>query len=104
MIKTKKSQNSNFTCENCGRDVLRLVRESFRNHCPFCLYSKHVDDEPGDRASTCHGLMAPIGAKISAKGQQILHKCENCGFTRYNIFCDDDPNQSDDYELFLRLL
>ncbi|WDF05905.1 RNHCP domain-containing protein [Shouchella hunanensis] len=32
---------------------------SYRNHCPFCLYSKHQDIIPGDRASTCGGLMEP---------------------------------------------
>lgn len=26
-----------------------------RNHCPNCLYSLHVDIEPGDRESECGG-------------------------------------------------
>ena len=34
-----------FICENCGRKVEPLGY-SCRNHCPYCLYSKHVDIEP----------------------------------------------------------
>ncbi|WP_419962425.1 RNHCP domain-containing protein [Psychrobacillus sp. BM2] len=30
---------------------------SFRNHCPFCLFSKHLDNYPGDRSSECQDLM-----------------------------------------------
>ncbi|MCL2704437.1 MAG: RNHCP domain-containing protein [Defluviitaleaceae bacterium] len=99
----KKSENTGFTCEKCGRDVLRLERESYRNHCPFCLYSKHVDVEPGDRLNECGGLMAPVGARLSAKGAQVLHKCGVCGFARYNLITDDS-RQPDDYDLFLTVM
>lgn len=34
-----------FICENCGHKVQRLGY-SCRNHCPYCLYSKHVDINP----------------------------------------------------------
>lgn len=64
-----------------------------RNHCPYCLYSRHVDgDRPGDRASTCGGSMAPIGVFTRPKGEQVLvHRCHACGFERYNrIAADDD--------------
>ena len=100
---TKKSENSGFVCENCGADVLRLSSGSYRNHCPFCLCSKHVDVEPGDRASDCSSLMRPIGTKLSHKGAQILHKCVACGFERYNII-NQDPIQPDDYDLFLEIM
>ena len=36
-----------FICENCGKKVGKLGY-SCRNHCPYCLYSKHVDKNPGD--------------------------------------------------------
>jgi hypothetical protein len=39
--------------------VLPLSTGSYRNHCPACLWSKHVDVQPGDRAATCRGLMRP---------------------------------------------
>ena len=42
-----------FICENCGKKVTKLGYSS-RNHCPYCLHSKHVDIKPGDRMETCH--------------------------------------------------
>ena len=55
-------RNESFTCENCGTEVDLHPTGSARNHCPVCLCSLHVDDVlPGDRLSTCHGLMRPVG-------------------------------------------
>src|SRR3989344_4073116 len=48
-----------FICEHCGFAVEPLERGTCRSHCPKCLWSKHVDHEPGDRASSCHGMMEP---------------------------------------------
>ena len=48
-----------FVCENCGKKVLPLVY-SCRNHCSYCLHSKHVDKNPGDRAESCHGDLEPV--------------------------------------------
>ena len=31
-----------FICDNCGKRVPKLGYSS-RNHCPYCLHSKHVD-------------------------------------------------------------
>ncbi|MEA1909889.1 MAG: RNHCP domain-containing protein, partial [Patescibacteria group bacterium] len=50
-----------FTCEHCGYNVKGT---GYTNHCPKCLYSKHVDDVPGDRKNKCNGLMAPIGVEL----------------------------------------
>ena len=36
-----------FTCVHCGAEVLPMGKSS-RNHCPFCLWSLHVDILPGD--------------------------------------------------------
>jgi len=47
--------------------------------------------EIGDRQSNCHGLMMPRTIEPnSKKGQQIMHKCMDCGFERKNIVADDD--------------
>lgn len=100
---TKKDENTGFVCEQCGREVLRLLSGGYRNHCPFCLFSKHVDMEPGDRLSDCGGLMAPVGGRLGKKGTQILHKCQMCGFMRYNL-TTDDTRQADDYDLFLEIM
>jgi hypothetical protein len=63
-----------------------------RNHCPFCLYSRHVDGRtPGDRASTCGALMAPVGTFARSKGEQVIvHRCLGCGFERHNRIAADD--------------
>ena len=39
--------NEDFICENCGKDVEKSSYTA-RDHCPYCLYSKHVDINPGD--------------------------------------------------------
>lgn len=81
-----------FDCANCGKKVsLKAPGTHNRNHCPFCLYSLHVDVEPGDRKSSCDGLMAPIGKKIRTSGEEVLvHKCQKCGFERWNRVAGDD--------------
>lgn len=85
------SKNDNgFICENCKKEVSPLGYTS-RNHCPFCLHSKHLDINPGDRASDCGGLLVPIHAEISAKkGYVIVHKCEKCGEIHKNKAANDD--------------
>ena len=85
------SKNDNgFICENCKKEVPPLGYTS-RNHCPFCLHSKHLDVNPGDRASDCEGLLVPIHAEISAKkGYVIVHKCEKCGEIHKNKAANDD--------------
>ncbi len=64
-----------------------------RNHCPYCLYSRHVDAQvSGDRASRCGGLMEPIGHFQRRNGEYVLtHRCLVCGAERFNrIAADDD--------------
>ena len=78
----------NFICENCGEDV---VGTGYTNHCPKCLYSKHVDLEvPGDRASTCHGLMKPVGVVVKADAKTLTHQCLKCGKEMKNQASEDD--------------
>ena len=79
-----------FVCENCGKKVEKLGY-TCRNHCPYCLTSKHVDINPGDRQETCHGLLEPIGMEIdSKKGYVIIFKCKKCGQIRKNKAAKDD--------------
>ena len=59
-MKVFNELDEGFICENCGKNVNKLVYSS-RDHCPYCLYSKHVDINPGDRANKCEGLLKPIG-------------------------------------------
>ena len=79
-----------FVCENCGKKVGKLGY-SCRNHCPYCLYSKHVDKNPGDREEECHGMLEPIDIEInSKKGYVIVFKCIKCGAIRKNKVAEDD--------------
>ncbi len=81
-----------FTCEHCGKDVEELASGSYRNHCPYCLWSKHVDrDGPGDRASLCLGLMEPRGLDYrGSKGWMVDHVCTLCGKHIPNTAAPDD--------------
>jgi len=79
-----------FVCENCGEKVAKLGY-SCRNHCNHCLYSKHVDKNPGDRLEECHGLLEPIGIELDGKkGYVIVFKCQKCGQIRKNKAAKDD--------------
>ena len=79
-----------FICENCGKKVKKLGY-SCRNHCNYCLNSKHVDKNPGDRSETCHGILEPVGIEInSKKGYVIVFKCKKCGAIRKNKAAEDD--------------
>ena len=79
-----------FVCENCGKLVPKL-NYSCRDHCPYCLYAKHVDIFPGDRSEECRGMLEPVGIENnSKKGYVIIYKCKKCGKTRKNIAAKDD--------------
>lgn len=76
--------DAGFRCGHCGFSVLPLGKTS-RNHCPRCLYSLHVDVNPGDRAADCGGLMRPVSCTPDPqKGYIITHRCEVCGALRRN--------------------
>ena len=84
-----KNDNS-FICLNCGREVSKLGYTS-RDHCPYCLYSIHVDIVPGDRKNDCLGKLKPISIEEnSKKGYVIVYKCEKCGEIKKNKSATDD--------------
>ena len=74
-------------CENCGE---KNVGTGYTNHCKKCLWSKHVDINPGDRAESCKGMMCP--QKLDFKGGKhiIYHKCIKCKAERKKILEKDD--------------
>ncbi len=87
------ARNDPFKCEHCGKEVEPIrFGGSYRNHCPFCLYSKHVDGPvPGDRVEPCHGLMEPVAVTTRRTGEFVLtHRCTKCGFERLNRIAGDD--------------
>ncbi len=74
MTFTKKTEN--FTCKHCGHKV---KGNGFTNHCPKCLYSRHVDVWPGDRKEECGGLMEPVGMELKNEKYILTHRCLVCG-------------------------
>ena len=66
-----------FICEKCGN---RVKGKGYTDHCPQCLWSKHVDINPGDRLSKCNGLMEPIGITVKNDKYIIYYCCTKCGF------------------------
>ncbi|MGC8944282.1 MAG: RNHCP domain-containing protein [Minisyncoccia bacterium] len=103
-----KKERLDFICEHCGKKVYQnnLLGNHERNHCPYCLWSKHEDlKESGDRLSDCHGLMEPIGLTFK-KGKHnkygldkigeilLIHKCTKCGKINLNhLAADDNENE-----------
>lgn len=86
--------NEIFKCKVCGREIIpEGAGSDHRNHCPNCLSSLHVDEEPGDRASGCGGIMEPISVWVRKNGEwAIIHRCKCCGKLSSNrIAADDNP-------------
>ena len=91
-IFSKKDEE--FICQNCNKKVAKLGYTS-RDHCPYCLHSIHIDNNPGDRSCTCLGDLKPIGVENYKNGlYKIIYKCEKCGVIKKNVQAkDDDINE-----------
>ena len=72
-----RRRTTSFRCGNCRLDVpTDAVGTEHRNHCPNCLWSRHVDRSPGDRAAGCGSLMEPIAITVRGAGEWVLvHRC-----------------------------
>lgn len=104
-MKLKKIKG--FECAYCHQWVPfdKFIGTRFRNHCPFCLWSKHVDEKKsGNRQAFCHGLMKPIGLTFKKEGfdkygkprqgeLMLIHQCQNCGQISINRLAADDESQ-----------
>jgi hypothetical protein len=89
----KPDGSEEFKCGHCRTFVGPTIWGGrHRNHCPICLYSRHVDrSHPGDRASDCRSMMEPIGAFARPGGEQVIvHRCRGCGIERHNRVAADD--------------
>ena len=86
--------SSSFRCRHCEAVVpARAMGTAHRNHCPNCLWSRHLDDRPGDRAASCGAPMEPIAISVRGSGEWVLiHRCTSCDVLRANRTAgDDDP-------------
>lgn len=84
-----------FVCEHCEHEV---KGSGFTNHCPVCLWSKHVDINPGDREESCQGLMEPTAVEHRKDSYRIRFRCIRCGKERWN-----KAAANDDFEVLLRI-
>ena len=93
-METKRfiKNDAGFVCANCKKEVGPLKYTS-RNHCPFCLFSLHVDITPGDRNNPCGGILEPVLSEPSPdlkKGYVVKFRCRKCGDTVRNRAAVDD--------------
>jgi len=95
VVKRFSRCREDFVCEHCGAQV---IGDGYTNHCPSCLYSKHVDIQPGDRRELCLGPMEPVSVEVSREKYVVVHRCLKCGVVRRNKAVKDD-----DVEVMIRL-
>ena len=88
----RRSAPDHFRCGHCHYDVpTDAVGTAHRNHCPTCLWSRHLDDAPGDRAANCGSSMEPIAIHVRGDGEWVLvHRCCGCGELHLNRTAGDD--------------
>ena len=81
-----------FRCVQCKERVDTVsYGTQHRNHCPNCLWSKHVDVTPGDRKSDCGSKMEPIAITSRPGGEwALIHRCLGCGVLHENRVAGDD--------------
>ena len=100
---SRHTENTGFTGALCGHAIEPLTTGRYRNHCPFCLHSLHVDIMPGDRHNTCHGLMEPLKVRSGKKGFQIVFRCKRCGTTNVNRIAEH-TQQPDDIDRLVAIM
>lgn len=93
-----------FKCLQCEANVTTQPMISGvqnRNHCPYCLCSRHVDHtKAGDRLSACKAIMQPIGLTVKPGRNKyggrlcgelmVIHRCSECGKLSINRLAADD--------------
>lgn len=84
-----------FICENCS---IKNNGNGYTNHCSECLYSKHVDNDPGDRLNSCAGLMEPIYVSYTNNEKYVVHKCIKCSLEKRNLL-----NETDSVEMMIQI-
>ena len=96
-----------FKCGHCHVTVSSahfLSGVNNRNHCPYCLWSCHLDlYAAGDRLSACKGQMRPVGLTMKLNRNKyrgdsggelmLIHQCVDCDSLSINrIAADDDAS------------
>src|SRR5204862_498432 len=78
------SRNGGFTCIHCRAAIPGAAwGTKHRNHCPRCLWSRHLDEQPGDRRAVCRAPMEPVAIEVRRDGEwAVIHRCTGCGELR----------------------
>jgi hypothetical protein len=84
-------RTEDFDCGHCGEPV---HGNGYTNHCPRCLWSRHVDVQPGDRAASCGGLMEPTGALYEGGRTVLVQRCVQCGRVWRNKVAEGDDQDA----------
>jgi hypothetical protein len=87
MSKKFQRKIEDFTCDHCG---FHIEGNGYTNHCPDCLWSKHVDVNPGDRLHACQGMMRPVHVETKDGSYIITHQCQKCGAEKRNKIAPND--------------
>lgn len=91
-------------CHNIVSSAHLLSGVNNRNHCPYCLWSRHLDlHSAGDRLSACKSPMQPVALTTkrnrnkyrSGHGEVMLvHQCAGCDSVSINRIAADDDAQT----------
>jgi len=94
--KHRRGSGETFQCICCRQPIrTSALGTRHRNHCPHCLWSRHVDDAIGDRGSACNQPMAPIAVTVDDCGEwSLVHRCTGCGRLRTNRIAGDDSEMA----------
>ena len=94
-----KMIDEEFICLVCGK-LVKPLGYTARDHCPNCLCSLHVDNNPGDRENNCKGILRPIDIeKMKNDNLKIIYKCDKCKVIKKNKMANDD-----NYEVILKIM
>lgn len=107
-MKARLATFGDFKCAHChvivsSAHVLSGVNN--RNHCPYCLWSCHLDlYAAGDRLSACKAPMKPVGLTMkagrnkyqrNARGElMLIHQCTECKSLSINRIAADDDSET----------
>ena len=111
-MRTLPASFGDFRCAHCHMIVSSahvLSGVNNRNHCPYCLWSCHLDlFSAGDRLSACKAPMKPVGLTMK-KGRNkyqhlenhrprgelmLIHECTDCQTLSINRIAADDDSET----------
>ena len=80
-------KREDFLCDFCNA---RITGNGYTDHCPNCLWGRHVDVNPGDRAASCMGPLEPVRTEHDRNGFVITYRCKRCRSEKKMRAAQDD--------------